>query len=380
MKIFNLYLLKNLGIATAFITLVLTFIIFLTQSLRFLEIVINAGSSGSTFWILTSLALPRFFEVILPIAIMAATLFQYNKMTTDSELIAMRATGHSSFSLSKPAIILGCIITVLLWVNTLWIAPASLAQMQKMKHAIKTDFSALLFKEGVFNQIGQGLTVYISQKRDNGELVGLMIHDTREKGKPPKTVLAKYGKIIISDKKQQVIVYDVLQQEYDSLNGILQKLTTDRYTIDLPESGLTQQRWAEPDERTINQLLRPDYDDARDVRNLREFSVEVHRRFTSPLLALCFPLIALTILLLGPLDRRGQMHKIIVAVIVIMAVQGLFLAAYNLARNSNIGLLLMYILTLAPTGFCLFWLSGYSESTRRKLLFTPQKLKSKSAA
>lgn len=369
MKIFNIYILKNLTLATVFITLVLTFIIFLTQSLKFLEIVMNAGSSSSSFWILTGLALPRFFEVILPIAIMSGTLFLYNKMTTDSELIAMRATGHSSFSLAKPAMTLGLLATVILWATTLWISPISLSKMHEMRNALKTEFSSFLFKEGVFNQIGKGLTVYIREKQSDGSLTGLMIHDTRDTTKLPSTILAKQGVILVDDKQQKVVVYQGIRHEYNPDSKILQKLEFDRYTIDLPEDGIIKKRWAEPDERTIKELLNPDLSNKRDVESLREFSIEIHRRVSAPLLALAFPLIALTILLLGPVDRRGQTKRIIIAVITIMLVQSLYLVAYNIAKDKNTGLVLMYLLTIFPISFCLFWLSGLSEPMRRNILF-----------
>ncbi len=369
MKIFNVYILKNLTIATVFITMVLTFIIFLTQSLKFLEIVMNAGSSSSSFWILTGLAIPRFFEVILPISIMSGTLFLYNKMTTDSELIAMRATGHSSFALAKPAMTLGIIATLILWIVTLWVSPMSLSKMHEMRNALKTEFSSFLFKEGVFNQIGKGLTVYIRDKQTDGSLTGLMIHDTRDSKKLPSTILAKQGVIIVDDKQQQVVVYQGIRHEYNPDTKILQKLEFDRYTIDLPEDGITKKRWVEPDERTISDLLNPDLSNERDLANLREFSIEVHRRITAPLLALAFPLIALTILLLGPVDRRGQTKRIIFSVITVMLVQSLYLVSYNIAKDSNFGLILMYMLALSPIAFCFFWLSGLSEPLRRNILF-----------
>ena len=102
LRIFDIYLLKNLLVATVFIAVTLAFIVFLTQSLRFLEIVINAGA-GSSFWILTALALPRFLEVILPLSMLASVLFLYNKMMLDSELVAIRAAGKSHLALAKPA-------------------------------------------------------------------------------------------------------------------------------------------------------------------------------------------------------------------------------------------------------------------------------------
>ena len=367
MKTFDLYLFRSLAVATAFIAVVLTLIIFLTQSLRFLEIVMNAGSSGNTFWILTCLALPRFFEVILPISLMTSTLFVYNKLTLDSELIAIRGMGKSPFDLGKSAMAMGVIMAMLLWFITMWGAPISLAKMQEMRQQLKAEFSNFMFKESVFNPAGKGLTVYISEKRSDGELLGLMIHDTRDPEKLPATVLAKRGMIVSTPEGHQVIVFDGSRQEYNPESNTLQKLEFDRYTIDLPENKAVSKRWAEPDERTINQLLKPDIANARDRENMREFNVEIHRRLTSPLLAFGFPLIALISLLLGSVDRRGQAKRIALAVITVILIQGLFLTAYNIARNNNLGLVLMYVLSFAPIILGLFFLNTRSERTRQKL-------------
>ena len=369
MKILNYSLFKNLIVATMFVAIVLAVVIFLTQSLRFLEIVISSRSSGTAFFMLTSLALPRFFEIILPISVMTGTLFIYNKMSLDSELVAMRSSGFSSFALAKPALQVGVLMTVVLWWITMWLAPYSLANMQLMRQELKTEFSSFLFKESVFNQIGKGLTVYIRERTSQGELTGLMIHDTRDNTKPPSTVLAKRGVIISTEEGQQVIVFDGSRQVYNDKSGVLQRLAFDRYTIDLPGSAQARERWAEPDERTIFQLLNPDLSNKRDVENLKNFSIEIHRRFISPLLAFSFPLIALTILLLGPVDRRGQSFRIGASVVAVMITQGLFLAAYNLAQKNIAGLILMYGLVMLPVALCLFLLSGYSETYRRQILY-----------
>ncbi len=377
MKIFDRYILKNLMIATGFIAVVLTMIIFLTQSLRFLEIVVNAGSSGSAFWILTTLALPRSFEIILPLSLMASTLFLYNKMTMDSELIAMRGTGHSSFDLAKPTIILAVFLSIFLWVITMWITPVSLSKMQQMREELKSELSNFFFKEGVFNSVGKGLTVYINQKMDNGELAGLMIHDTRDKNKPPSTILAKRGMIISTNEGHQVIVYDGARQEISPKTGILQQLRFDQYTIDLPANQSVRKRWAEPAERTIWELLNPNIQDDQDLRNMRAFTIEIHRRIISPLLALVFPLIALLALLLGPTDRRGQGKKISMAIIVIIIIEGLFLMSNNMAKHSNLGLFLMYALTIMPIFISLLLLSGKTEKLRYKFFFSSKSQKAR---
>lgn len=177
--VFNRYLFKGLGIATVFIAVTLAMIIFLTQSLRFLELIIDSGASGAAFLLLTLLALPRFFEIILPIALMAAILFVYNRMTIDSELVVMKATGASPQVLARPALLLSAIIMVILLVMTSWLGPVTLSNMQHLRQVIKAQYSTLLVREGVFNPLGEGLTVFVRDRNAAGELEGLMIYDSR---------------------------------------------------------------------------------------------------------------------------------------------------------------------------------------------------------
>lgn len=370
MKIFDWYVFRNLAIATIFVSVILAVVIFLTQSLRFLELVINSGASSGSFWILTFLALPRFFEIIMPLSLMAAILFIYNRMTMDSEMIAVRAVGYSPVSLAKPALVLALIVTVFLWGMTMWAAPKALANMQQMRQAIKAQFSSLLFREGVFNQAGQGLTVYIRERAADGDLKGVMIHDSRTENKNPATILAKRGVIVIDDNNQQVLVYDGSRQEYDRESDTFQRLNFERYTIDLPdEDGPVRQRWREPDERTIIELFNPNLQNERDVENLHRFTIEIHRRIVAPILALVFALISCCALLLGPVDRRGQGWRIATAILSVVVIQGLFLAVFNLARQSLWGLPLMYVLVLIPLAFCTFLITGLGEKLRRRIFY-----------
>jgi lipopolysaccharide export system permease protein len=368
MKIFDRYVLRNLTIAMIFVSVTLSVVIFLTQSLRVLELVINSGASSWSFLILTSLALPRFLEIILPLALMAATVFIYNRMIMDSELVAIRSAGYSPLTLARPALVLAAVVTVLLWAITMWAAPKSIASMHNMRGAIKAQFSALLFREGVFNPVGSGLTVYMRERTPEGALRGLMIHDSREKNKNPSTILAKKGVLQVQDDRHQVLVYDGSRQEYDPQTGVLQRLNFERYTIDLPDNGPVRQRWSEPEERTIGDLLNPNLSNSRDAANLREFRVEFHRRLTSPLLAMVFTLISCCALLLGPVDRRGQGRRIAAAIGSVVLLQGLFLATFNLTRQSDLGLTLLYALIFVPLTGCGLLLSGYGEGLRRRFL------------
>lgn len=348
MRIVDRYVFRNVLIATVFITLVLAVLILLTQSLRFLELVINSGASGLSFWILTILTLPKFLEVIMPLGLMAAVLFVYNRLTMDSELVVLRALGFSPLRLARPALVLGSVLAITLFFVMGWLAPITNAALQKMRVEIKAEMSTLLFREGVFNQAGKGLMVYVRDRTRKGELEGLLIYDARDPKQSPATIIANRGVVVSTDEGQQVLVYDGSRQDFDKRQQVLKRLDFSQYTIDLPEPGPARIRWAEPDERTINQLLAPDLTDDTDRLHRKDFVLELNKRFLTPFLVLTFTIISLCALLLGPLDRRGQSKRIIGAVGVVVTIQALYLSSYNLAKVADIGLPIMYLIVFGP--------------------------------
>jgi lipopolysaccharide export system permease protein len=367
--IFDRYIFKDLIVATVFVAVVLALVILLTESLKFLELIINSGASSGSFWILTLLSMPRFFEIILPIATMAATIFVYNRMTMDSELIVMRATGFSPLRLARPALMLSLVTSRVLLFTTVWRTPVSVSNMEVLREEIKAQFSTLLFREGVFNPVGPGLTIYIRERASSGELHGLMIHDSRAQNKTPVTIVARRGKLEIGDKGQQVVVFDGSRQQINPGTNTLTQLDFDRYTIDLPDgSGPAQQHWRGPEERSLRELTHLDPQDAADKGLRREFRMEYNRRLATPLLTFSFTSMALALLLAGHLDRRGQGRRIAAAVICAVLIQGLYMASLNIARHSSFGLILMYIDIAAPIAVSLYFLAGRTEALRRHWL------------
>ena len=349
LKIFDRYIIKSLAVATLFIALTLAAIILMTQSLRFLELIINAGASSGAFWTLSFLALPRFLEIILPIAVMIATLFLYNRMAGDSEIVVMRNAGYSPFLMARPALIVGTAMVFILLFMTMWLAPVSLSKMQKMRQVVKAQYSTLIFQAGVFNTIGDHLTVFVDKRNSKGELEGLLIHDSRPENPAPVTVLAKRGVVVATDEGQQVLVFEGSRQDFNKKTGALNRLDFSRYSIDLPESGAVRSRWKEPDERTISELIHYDPNNSRDVRNQDDFLVELHRRLSSVFLPLSYIAVVLSCLLLGEVNRRGQLKRVVSAVIFVILIQGIYLSVTNYAFKNSAGIVLMYLSCLLYT-------------------------------
>ena len=356
------YLFKNLFSVTAFIAVTLTMVIWLTQSLKLLELVANSDAPPGLFIKLVLLTLPRFLEVILPLALVTAVLFIYNKFIMDNELIVLRACGFDQMALARPALILAGGLTLILVLLTTWVSPASYNEMKQLRRAVKAQYSGLLLREGVFNTFNDDLTVYVRERDASGDLLGLMIHDRRERDKPPVTITAKRGRIVMDGDIPNILVFEGLRQQMDTQSHVISRLFFSRYMIEI--KGLESdpvEKWRHPNERTLVELLNPDMTNKRDVEHLEEFKTEAHERILTPLNAIGFTLISLACVLLGPFNRRGLSRKIMAAVVIVVALQALNMGAVNAAKKQPEMLFLLYIATLLPIAASFFLLHNKGE-------------------
>src|SRR6202167_2106661 len=82
----------------------LTAAVWLAQSLRLGDLIVNRGLSAEMFLYLALLILARFLDIVLPIGVFIAVLFVFNRLVTESELVVMRAAGVSPLTLAKPVL------------------------------------------------------------------------------------------------------------------------------------------------------------------------------------------------------------------------------------------------------------------------------------
>lgn len=328
----QMYMFRQLLWWTVLVSVTLTCIVWLTQSLRFVEMIVNRGLSFTTFIMFTMLLLPTFLSLIGPIALFAATILTYNKMLNDSELVVQSASGLSPTRIARPAIMLGLLLTCFGYLNSLYLVPASYRQFKDMQRTFRTEFSSVLLQEGVFNPVADGITVFVRERSDSGELYGIIIHDERVPDKPV-TMMAERGAIVDSKTGPRIILVNGNRQEVAEKDGRLSLLYFDQYTFDL--SGLKESEdnlWREPRERFIQELLFP-AKDAASIYNYRKLRMEGLFRLGSPLLYLAYPIVAVSLLLGGAFNRRGQMLRIVAAVVVVVAAQVFVLSMKSLGEK-----------------------------------------------
>jgi lipopolysaccharide export system permease protein len=349
------YIFRQLALAGVLIVAALSAVIWLTQSLRFIDWIVNRGLPISSFVWIAMLMLPTFLAVILPIALFAATVFTYQKLQGDSEITVMRAVGVGQIRLILPALVMALIGVALSYAINLYLLPASYREFKVLQTEIRNVHTAVLLQEGVFTEIDDTVTVFVEQQQGAGAVSGIMVQDARNPEKPV-TIIADRGAIVTTPTGPRIVMMKGNRQELDRATGRISFLFFERYAIDIERRlAAEQQRDLSATERFLDELWNPEPTVSERMRN--SYRAEGHQRLASPLYVLGFVAIALAALLAGDFSRRAPTQRILMAVAAVATVQAVGIGVMNLGGRIPAFIPLIYLNAAAPilvAGWLLF--------------------------
>jgi len=389
MTLLDRYIFRQLAVALLAVTTGLAALVWLTQSLRFIELVLDRGLSFVVFIELTGLLLPSFFAVILPITTFVVTLFVYVRLASDRELVVMRAGGLSQWSLARPALTLALLVVAICYGLNLWVVPTTQAAFRAWQYEIRNELAAILLQEGVFSSIGDDLTVYARYRDGDGTMRGILVHDARGNG-APVTILAESGRITPGPNGPRVTLVNGERQQVERVappanappgtppTTRLSVLSFTENSVDLARTNRGAEgeggRYRNAQERSVSELLHPDPADHVPDRDLSRFRAEAHQRLAAPLNALGFGLVALATALSGQFRRHGGGLRLFTGIVIVVCLLAIGLTVGNLAGRQPRVIPLIWLNAVAPMLVSLWVLTGMPGWPRRAIPLTDPKL------
>ena len=340
----SIYVLKQLVGPTAIFAFLLTAVVWLTQSLRLLDLVINRGQSAPTFLYLTILILPSLLVIILPIAFFAGALYGLSKLNSDSELAVMSAAGFSRAQLALPVFIAASIVMALTYLCGLYLMPVGQRAMADKVLDIRADIGAALLNEGEFNTPAKGLTVFIRELDPNGQIRGALVHDGRN-AKRPITYLAERGVLAQTPAGARLIMFDGTIEQSEAGGSRLSMLKFKSYVFNLDQfSTRPETPLRATSERYLGELLWPERAERLSPKLRRAYFVEAHNRLAAPLYCLAFALVALAAVTRGRRARGAQILRLVAATVAVASLRVAGYGTQGLASDHPAFTFLFYVI------------------------------------
>jgi LPS-assembly protein len=337
-----------MGVGFILILLSMTTLIWLTQSLKMLDMIVTKGASVGIFLKMTFLVLPNFIQILSPLSLFAVALIIFTRMQSDKELIVMQSIGMSNGQIMKAPLFLTLFMVAVGYLLTLVFIPQSNTDLREMKWKVRNNLSHILLQEGQFNSFKDGLTIYIKERQSEGVIKGIVAYDAKDPAKIA-TLIAQSGTISGQDDALKVVFQDGTRNEFNPATKQFSILKFDKYTMLFnDDADGAKGRTMDVRELSLTHLLKATPEDAQTPTQWRKYKVEATKRLIQPLYGLTFIFLAMYGVLAGAYNRRGQMGRVNFVIVAAIVVQSLALAFENLSNKNLIFLPMMVLNVLVP--------------------------------
>ena len=363
------YMLSQFMVFFGFFSLVLILVYWINRAVVLFDQLIADGQSATVFLEFTALSLPNIIRIVLPLAAFAASLYVTNRMTSESELIVVQATGYSPFRLARPALYFGLIVTVLMMVLVNVLVPASLRQLNVRQAEIAQNATARLLREGQFLTPTDKITFYIREITPEGELRDIFLSDSSD---PAQNVVytATRAFLVRSDIGPQLVMIDGMTQTLNAVSAQLVTTSFDDLTYDIgamirvPDVTRRSAR-----ELSTAELLFPTEAVVAETGSTAgALTVAGHDRIAQALQATVAALLGFATLLIGGFSRFGVWRQVVGALFLIILVKMTETLVAGTTRDNAALWPLIYL--PEAVGCAMVWFMLYWSS--RPALFRPR--------
>lgn len=320
--------------------ILVTAILFAQQTGRYFEIIFHGVMPSSFVYGLALALLPAVLVFTIPMAVLSGTIIGLGRMGSDSELVAMRAAGVSTWRILWPCLAVGLIASAAAAEFNLKEAPR--AQRQLKSVAIR---SALYKLDSPVEPRTFAIDIpnYVIYVRDGDKAAGQwgrVFIQSHEADQSTLLVTARAGRIDSSAEKSELVLQDAMQTRLPSPESRdqsfrIERLDVIRYVFPTGRSGLLQRMQKEdsgPESMGLTELRR--FIAQSNGVERREASIVFHKRLAFSLSPLVFALFGSALALRMRRGSRGV--GVLVSLLVLLIYYLVTLGGDQLARAGSV--------------------------------------------
>ncbi|HEV2491067.1 MAG TPA: LptF/LptG family permease [Candidatus Acidoferrales bacterium] len=335
MRILNRYVCREVVSHALLGLAVFTFVFFVPQLVRLMELLVqHTATAGETAEVFLC-SLPPVLVFTLPMAMLIGVLIGLGRLSADSEIVAINASGISLRRLLLPIGAIAVFTTLAAFAITLWIAPHSLRTLRSLENRLRASEVSFAVQPRVFDERFPHFVLYVQDEEASGaRWRGVFLAEAN--GSADSKVTLARNAIVAADAKQgkmEIHLEDASSHEYNPVDPQHYSLSSSALlSTDLPLAGSDSDsqtpRKLSVSERSSLNLLSVRGAEERDAR------VEFQRRLALPSACLLFALLGVPV---GVRPRRGgRAGGFVLTILLISAYYLLFVAGIHAAEQGSV--------------------------------------------
>jgi LPS export ABC transporter permease LptG/LPS export ABC transporter permease LptF len=390
MKILTRYILREVISHALIGAAVFTFVIFMRDIGRILELVVRASAPLFTVGEILVYTLPMTLTVTVPMGVLVGILIGLGRMAGDSEVTAMRAAGCGVGLFARVIFIFAVAAWAFAMLNSTVLAPRAAAALAQMQEDLRMTQAALEVQPRVFYEDLPNRVLYVQDSAVSNGVArwqGVFLADMTDPAAPLVTLAAEA--LALPQDQGSVRLHLRNGAHHESLprrEDLYQVFGFEQSDISVPlppARELRQARELAPAVRmTTSELWAQRYH--ADPEQARWYGVEFHRRLALPAACLVLALVGIPLGLSA--KKGGKSAGFVLTILLVFVYYLLLLAGVSLGRQGQLppgvavwmanaiflvgGVLLLWRVDRVPleVGSVRGLFRGLSRGLRRRLL------------
>lgn len=331
------------------ILIITTLVVWMTQSLQRVEIMVEHGQGFVVFMVLSALIIPSLVGVIIPFALFGAVIYTLYRLHSDSEIAVIFAAGVSRWRIAAPIIL----ITTVCAAATLYVStdlmPRSDRVLKRHINEIRADIASAVIRSGEFTALSSDYTIYVERALPQGQFIGLLINDHRDPERP-EVYMAERAVLQDTDAGPVLSLRNGNIQRIDPETSDVNIIRFEQTSVNISSlQENTTNLTREISERYPHELLNPNLENPWDKHFASKLIAEGHARYAAPLFTIAFAFVALYAMIGGSYSRQGYVLRACLAGAVVLFVKVMGFVTQNLAIETS-----MFWLVYASPAIAIF--------------------------
>ena len=352
------YVFKQCLIVFAFFTLVFALVMWINRAVTLFDELVTDGHSAKVFLEFSVLALPTVLSMVLPVSAFAATVYVTSRLSNESELAVIQATGMSPWRLARPVFMFGLLIATLMFGLTAYLVPKTGTNTKDREFELSQSLGAKFLREGSFQHSVKGVTFFIREITPENELRDVFLSDRREKD-ASYTYTSERAFLVQTEDQTIFVMQKGLMQSHDRTDDTLSLTQFDELAYDLTGTFDAARKERPHIYYLPTALLWTDPQLAADLTGqpMSRVIEDKHRRIQFAALCLVSSMIGFAALFAAGFNSFGSGRFIALAIFLLVIVKLVESVVTEPARTN----LDLWYLVYAPSvvGLIMFWVLMY---------------------
>ncbi|MGC1456141.1 MAG: LPS export ABC transporter permease LptF [Nitrospirota bacterium] len=338
---------------------VLLFVLLLEKLFRLADLVVSKGATLASTAEVLAYVVPGFLVIAIPMSLTVASLTAFARLSSDSEITAMKASRISLYSMIRPVFLFALLAFLFTAFTSLILVPGANSALKTRLFALVKSRALIGIEPGIFSNSFEGMVVYVDKMDSDNNLEGVFISDERS-AREPYAIVARSGKLIADQQAMNVTlamdIGTILTQPRVGQSYSLMGFDKARLNLDISNSLQKNSPGKSVDDFNSFELLN-------EIKRLRNegkpsytYETELHKRLSIPFACIILGLIG------APLgirrSRSGKSAGVAIALLIFLVYFIILSGATNLAETGTFPAYLAFwipnvLMTLAALLFIL---------------------------